>query len=421
MIAFVRRLILRPSAAYLLTSALTKVGSLLLVPFYTRAMTVEAYGDYALALTVLSLGPAFVLGLPTALTKSYFDVKDPQEARLRFGGVAKLLVAAACVVAVLGEIAILILAKDSGSFLGQRGLTCVNVATWGTTLLAIPIQFSRDTQRPLVATVFQIAEFALSFGLGITLAYVLRRGLIGALETLALTYGLLGLLSIAYVFRVLGGLPTPPLMKFAFSFSLPYVPHFLAVWVQGVAERWVMKAVGREAELGSYAIASQLAAPVNLFVMSWNLERSARTGELYREEGREGLKRELPGITRGYLLISMLPSLLVSISLPIVPLILGEKYGNVIYYAPFLLIAIIIEACYCPPNQVAYYTGHSGRIATATVASAGAAIATSVVLVPLLGVWGAVLTRIVSATVRTGAMWYAARQCLQPTPSTETV
>lgn len=406
-------LVRRPTAIYMMASALTRVGGLLLVPFYTRAMPAADYGDYALALTILALGPALALGFPAALTKFYFDVSDKQAAAARYGAVARILLGVSSLVAVLAQVLITALAPSGPGLLSLWGLTCVNIATWGSTLLVIPVQFARDTQRPLLATAFQGLEFVLTLSLGILFAYGLSGGLFGALAALGLTYGLLGLTSVAYTWWRLPARLHTELSREAFSFSLPYVPHFLAVWVQGVVERWALKFAGESEALASYSIANQLSSPVNLAVLSWNLESSARSGEVFRSEGTEGLRRNLKRVTKQYLLVSALPSALILALLPLVRPVFGDRYGDVIWYAPFLLAAIAIEACYNPPNQVAYYTGHSGRIAAATTFSAVAAMVASAVLVPQFGAWGAAAARIIAALSRTGAMWYTAYDCLR--------
>jgi O-antigen/teichoic acid export membrane protein len=407
-----RRILFRPSMAYLATSALSRVGSLLLVPFYTRSMSAESYGDYVLVLTILTLGPAFVLGLPDALTRSYFIEKDPKAASARYGGVAKLLICFTLVMFLLAEVIIISIAKATDGLTSRYGLSCINIATTGTTLGLIPIQYSRARQRPIGATVFQTAEFMLTVGLGITLTYALHRGLRGALETLALTYGVLGAASAVYAIRLLRGSMSISLLRQSLAFSMPYVPHFLAVWIQGVAERWALKFAHLETALGHYAIASQLVGPVSMISASWNLERSATMGEIYRDGGATGLAQHLRRITTSYLIVTMVPSTLILICMPLAPMLLGNGFHDILYYIPIFLMTIIVDAGYCPANLVAYYTGHSSRIAGTTVLSAGVAICGSLLFVPFLGINGALLTRVLSVTVRAGVMWYAARQCL---------
>jgi O-antigen/teichoic acid export membrane protein len=345
------------------------------------------------------------------LIRNYFNAKDPADAKARYGGVAKLLVIVAVGVGALAELIVCLSARASEGLTSPYELTCVNLATVGTTLQLIPVQYSRARQRPLVASMFQMLEFALIVGIGITLTYVFRRGLRGALETLAITYGTLGIASMLYV-RTLGGTLTAPLAKDALRFSLPYVPHFFAVWVQGVAERWALKLAHLEGVLGHYSIASQLTGPVSMLSASWNLERSATMGEIYRDAGLIGLKKHLRRITISYLLVTGLPSILIILAMPLVPIVLGARFTDVIYYIPILLLAINIDATYCPANLVVYYMGQSTRIAMATVISAIVAILASFLFVPFFGVKGALATRLIAVTVRACVMWYGARQCL---------
>lgn len=385
----------------------------MLLPFYTRALTTDAYGDYSLAIALVALGPALVLGLPSALSKQYFDVKDPAAAFERYGSVARLQVTVTAIVAIVLELGVLAIAPAQVGLFGKYGLSLVNIAIAGSTLLQVPIQVGRDMQRPLLATAFQMAEFVTTLACGLVYVQVLHRHLEGALEALATAYALLGLGTCAFIILAMPGKLALSQPKVVFGFSIPYIPHFLAVWLQGVAERWALKAVDQTASLGLYAIAAQITSPISLVVASWNLERSARSGELFRKEGPIALSRASRAITRDYLVAAVVPSVLVLVGLPFVPWILGSRFAPAIYMVPFLICPLILEAIYNPANHIAYYMGRSGKISLVTTAAALTAVAVSASLVPTFGVKGAIVSRIASALVRTLAMWFVARSCVR--------
>jgi O-antigen/teichoic acid export membrane protein len=388
------------------------VGFILLIPLYTRRLGAAEYGDYVLAQTALSLAPAFVLGLPAALSLFYFDSPDRALSRKRVGAVAKLtIIVTLCVAALTQTLIVLLVPVSAAGLFARWSLTCVLVAAAGNVLAVVPVQFLRDAQKPLAAAAFQLAEFVLIVGTGILFVSTFQRGLQGSLEALALTYAVLGLASIIFTFAYLGGTLTRALGKEALRFSLPYIAHYVALWVQGVADRWTMKLSGMGASLGPYSLASQLSTPSAMVVNAWNLERGPRTGELFRSGGLPAIRRDMRRMVKSYMLASAIPSLVIVAATPLLRLYISPSFHGALLYLPLLLLFNFVDALYLPCFLVVYYDSKSRWISTVTAISAVASIALSAVFVPLFGVWGALLARGAASLVRTSSLGFAASRC----------
>jgi O-antigen/teichoic acid export membrane protein len=401
-----------PAAIYLLAGILTRLGFILLIPLYTRKLNAAEYGDYILAQTALTLAPAFVLGLPAALSRFYFDSPDQAISRTRVGGVAKLTgIVTVSVAAVMQALIVLLVPASATGLFARWSLTCVLVAAAGNVLAVVPVQFLRDAQKPVAAAAFQLAEFLLIVGTGILFVSGLRRGLNGSLEALASTYAALGVTSIVFTYAYLGGTISRTLAKEALRFSVPYVPHFLALWVQGVADRWTMRLSGAGPSLGPYSLASQLSTTGTLVVNAWNMERSPRTGEIYREGGLSAIRRDMPRMVQSYMIASAVPSAVLVAATPLLRLFVGARFYSALWYLPVLLLFNFIDSLYFPGYLVVYYDGKSRWISTVTGVSAVASIALSAAFVPLFGVWGAILARGAASLLRTSSLGFAASRC----------
>lgn len=394
----------KPTAVYLLSSAITRAGVLLLIPLYAKRLNPAEYGDYILAQTMLGLAPALALGAPMAIARFFFDERDVRMAQYRFGSVSRWTAFIAVAVGALCQTAIMAAAPSRAvGLMSIHGLTCVNVAVVGQTMYGLPIQHARNLQRPLVASAFQLAEFAGIVGTGLWFVLVAARGLDGALEAMAVTYATLGVVGVAHTLRTTSGRLDIGLLKDMLLLSLPYVPHFIAQWLQAVADRWVLKLVGDPAAVGLYGLAGQLAVPVAMVVLAWNLERSARTGEVFRQAGLLGLRRELPEVRRSYLVAALIPAVAVFAAQPLIKWVIGHP--EVFGFVPYLLLINVIDAMYFPEQMVAYYAGKSRAIALVTVVASAVAVACGVILVRVMGPWGALLARGISSTTRTVLMW----------------
>lgn len=402
-----------PAAIYLLAGILTRVGFIILIPLYSRKLDAEAYGDYVLAQNALGLAPALVLGLPAALSLYYFDSPDREVSRRRVGAVAKMnVMATLCVVALLEPLILgLVPASVTGLF-SRWSLTCVLIAAAGSVLALIPVQFFRDSQKPVVAAAFQLAEFVLIVGTGIWFVSTLGRGLPGSLEALAATYSLLGAASIVFTYGYLGGTLSRGIVKEVLRFSLPYVAHFSALWIQSVADRWTMKVAKQGASLGPYALANQLSTPSTMVVNAWNLERGPRTGELFRGGGLAAIRRDMRRMVVSYMVASAVPSIGIIAATPLLRLFISSSFYSALVYLPALLLFNFIDALYLPSFLVVYYASKSRWISVVTTVSAIASIALSAVFVPVFGVWGAVAAHGMASLVRTSSIGFAASRCL---------
>src|SRR5438874_10950083 len=78
-----------PAFVYLVAGALSRVGALVLIPLYTRALSREDYGDYALALSIVAICPTLLtLGLTSSIPRAFFGQSDREQATRQAGDVA---------------------------------------------------------------------------------------------------------------------------------------------------------------------------------------------------------------------------------------------------------------------------------------------------------------------------------------------
>src|SRR5437868_1455976 len=75
---------------YLIASVLSRAGSVLLVPLYTRKLTSAEYGTYGLIMSAVAILPScWTLGLNAAISKVYFDTPPTGDPRPRVGSIGQ--------------------------------------------------------------------------------------------------------------------------------------------------------------------------------------------------------------------------------------------------------------------------------------------------------------------------------------------
>jgi O-antigen/teichoic acid export membrane protein len=411
----VRRLVGSAAMVYLASAALARGAALFLVPLYTRVLTLEEYGDYALAQTIAGTLPTFMsLGLPAAVARVFFDGQDKDAARARSAGIGRLVCLVTFVSGLVLEAFVLAFGSNEPGLTGRWELSCLLVAAVGSTLSGVPQSYLRAAQRPLAVACFQFLEFFALVASALVLVRGYGRGLRGTIEALGLGYGTAGIVALAFLLT----LPSQTSRKGtrdALAFSVPFIPHFAANQAQLITDRWTMKLTGLEAQLGPYALAAQLCAPLALVTTAWNDATSPKVGELVREQGLRGLEASHRKIERSYAFVTAAAAGLLLCALPLAWLLVGDRFRGALWIVPLLCVVLVIESLYYPNVNVVYYASRTEMIPRITFAAAVLNVALNVLLILWLGVVGAVISRALAMTFRTFAMRFAGKRCLADT------
>lgn len=409
-----RAMLFSPAGIYFGALLVSRAGAILLIPLYTRRLTVEEYGDYALAQTVVMLLPTLLtFGMIAAVARFYFDGQDSAQGILRSGAAAKCLAMTAVGGAAAIQAAVLLTAPVGAGVFSRWELSCLLWAGAGGALAAVPATILRATQRSTLAALFQFAQLFTLITSGILLVAVMGRGLRGSIEAMAIASVIDGIVGLVFIATALKGTPTRRLYFEALRFSLPFVPHYFGNQLQLIADRWTLKGGGFQAELGRYALASQLSAPVSMATIAWNDAEAPQVGEMFRQGGIAKISSKFRSIQRAYLFASGATALLVILGIPVIALVVGSSFAPAFWVVPALCLIGLIEALYFPNNLVVFFAGRTHVIPAITISAGIANVALNLVLIPFLGAWGAVIARALSASYRSGAMMWFARACFR--------
>lgn len=391
-----------PAAVYLGASVLARAGSLLLIPLYTRRLTLEEYGHYALFLTLLAVLPTFLsAGLVTAIPSAYFSEKDRAEGKRRAAGVARwtALISLGAGALLLAGVE-LFAPDDAAPLLSRSSLRLAVLGAVGTAISVVPPALLRSEQRAYAASAFQLLQFITMTGGGLILVLVLDRGYVGAIEAAAGAPVVSGLASLLYVHILPNSGMHVKRLRAALRFAFPFLPHFAAQWLLSAADLWILGKAGFEQDLGSYSLAAQVVVPVTMVITAWNEHMGPEMGVRFRSGGIAEMRRHLPRVRLSYLAAAIIPGVAVLVGLPLIAWMVGSEFEPAIVFVPFLLVAILPNALYFSDFQIVYYGGRTRWIGRSTVTAAAINLALGLLLIPPFGAYGAIVARVAGASIR---------------------
>ena len=375
---------------------------MLLIPLYTRRLTPEEYGNYALFLTLLVLLSTFIsAGLVSAIPTSYFSEKDRAEGKRRASEVARWTALFSMGTALVLLVGVELLAPEAPApLLGRSSLRLAVLGAAGTAVSVVPPALLRSEQRAYLAAAFQLLQFVTLAASGLIFVLVLDRGYRGAIEAAAGAPMVSGVASLIYI-QVLpkSGMHFDRL-RAALRFAAPFLPHFVAQWLLGAADLWILGKAGFEQELGSYSLAAQVIVPVTMVITAWNEHMGPEMGERFRSAGIPEMRRNLPQVRLGYLMAAVIPSVAVLAGLPLVAWIVGPDFKPAILFVPLLLLSVLPNALYFSDFQIIYYGGRTRWIGAATVTAAVIHVTVGLIFIPDLGAYGAIASRVAGSAVR---------------------
>lgn len=413
-----RRLPRKPAFVYLAANILNRLSAVVLIPIYTRRLTLAEYGDYGLALTLLTvLGAVCSLNLVWFVSRVYFEGGDRKAAVARSGSVARWIVVVDLAFMLVLAAAVWAFVPEGGAGIwSRRALLLLLLGGAGTTLAPVPLVFFRAVQRPYLVATLQCVELVSTSAFGILFVVGLRRGFMGSMEALAAGGLVNGSIAAIVILLVLKGHLDLELLRSGVRFSAPILLQVLANWIQSAADRWSLKLADRGDEVGQMVLAIQVTQPAAMPAGALADSEFARVGELFRDDGLGAVGADLRSARRRYLLTSAVPAACVLAALPLLRFIIGPAAsGTTLVLVPILCAIVIVDVQFYPAQLVVQYASRTRWMVVVALVTLVANIGLMVLLVPRFGIYGAVAAKAAGVCAKTGAMGLVAHACLRET------
>lgn len=400
----------RQLAAYGTAEVAVLAVNFLLLPVYTRVLTTREYGAFALLLVCEAFfKPLFRWGLDTAFLRFHYECRTDDDRRLLGGTIATfLLVVNGGLLALLLAIGPLLNSWLLGTrdFLSAYQLLALNLFLG--TFLFLPLGRLRIQER---SAEYATLTFVRSFGTVLArLALVVgfRLGVLGLMLADLVVTVLLGLALVGTFRRIVGRRVSARLLRTLLRFGLPQVPHGLLSQTMAMADRFVLGLYLPLRDVGIYLIGASIAAVLKLFPVAFEAAWMPFAFDSMRRADAPRLFARLATYAFGVLVALTLGMALLADE--VVRLMVPAAFRPAAAVVPLLAVGIAIQS-------LAWFLATSLHIAkradvypVVTLIGAAVSVASSFVLIPPLGLWGAALATVAGQTATTAATaWFAQR------------
>jgi len=387
----------KQSITYGLGVAVSQAVAFFLLPVYTRYLTPADYGGLEIFQTTLSiLLIIFVMGLTTALFRSYFNYDD-EEKRKTVVGTAFIFLTGTSFLFLLILVA---LAGDfSALFFGSVEYTFYFRVIFLTLFfdVGIVIAFSvfRAREESKKYAIFAVIRFLATAGLNILFVVFLHKGvlgiLLGGLIAALLLYSVL-LRSIIKNAKL--GFSTTEL-KEMLSFGLPLVPAGLAAWIMTMADRYFLQFLSTSQELGLYSLGYKFGMIIQVLIVGpFNLAWAPFLLSIAKEKEA---RQVYSSVLTYFALVAIAVALVLSVlSKELLIVATTPPFYAAYRVVPLIAVSYVLYGCYFVFNPGTLIAKKTKYVAVIVGAGAIVNLGLDYLLIPGYGMMGAAVATVVS-------------------------
>lgn len=247
----------------------SQVVGFFLIPVYTRYLTPSDYGTLEIFTTTSSiLSIIFVMGLSSALFRSYFLHDDPEKKK---AVVSTAFVYLSLTSAILSLLLIALASNFSHILFHSTEYTLyfrlIFISLFCDVGVVITLSVFRAREEPIRYALVTVARLLISISLNIVFVVVLHKGVLGILEANLITSGSLYVILLGTIIRRAGFNFSSEELKRMLAFGLPLVPAGLGSWILTLSDRYFLQFMSTSSELGLYSLGYKLGLVVNALVV----------------------------------------------------------------------------------------------------------------------------------------------------------
>lgn len=180
--------------------------------------------------------------------------------------------------------------------------------------------------------------------------------------------------------------------KYALVFNIPLIPHYLSNYVLSQSDRIMVSRMVGSSQAGFYSIAYTIST---MMLLITNAISTAIEPYIYKAIDKKKVNNIKDIINPVLILIAVLTVGVMAFAPEIIYVFAGEKYLNAIYAIPPITVAVYFIFVYSLYSTVEYFYQKTGFIAVATTLSAGLNLVLNYFGIKIFGYYAAGYTTLI--------------------------
>ncbi|MEJ2635383.1 MAG: oligosaccharide flippase family protein [Calditrichia bacterium] len=418
----IRRLF-RHSAVYSLSTSIQRLQGLIMLPIYTSTAYIPKpsdFGNYGLIYTFIAfMNFVYLFGMDSAFLRYFFLGR--RDRKTVFSTTFLVLTGAGIVTSIF---LFIFAAPLSRLILFTADLTpyirLAALILFFDTIGNLPFLILRAEERPVSFTVFRMSRFGLELLLNILFVVILKRGVIGILYANVLASVINFVVMSPFALKYFRFTIDVPLLKEMVHFGLPFLPNGIAYMTIEMVDRFLVTDYLGKDVMAYYHANYKFASILLLLIVGF---RNAWQPFFLKIAEEPNARAVYSRILNYYLLLA--GGIVIFMTFFIRDILtlhffdafylLGKDYWAGIGIIPWIVLSYFFFGIYVIFTPAFYITKKSKFMVLFTGTGAVLNIVCNILLLPVLGMWGAVIAT-VAAYLAMAALIYVVAQQVFPLP-----
>jgi O-antigen/teichoic acid export membrane protein len=387
----------RHSVIYGLSDVLGRAVGFFMIPLYTYYLTPADYGILELLdLTCYVVGMLVAMGISQAVVKFFYEYTD-QDKRDQMISVAFITLWVVSAVA-LG--ALFVGSRQISNFVFQTKdyyylFNIIFVSTIIGLSNEIPLTLLRIKEKSIMYVSISLCRLALNLTLNILFIVKFKMGIVGILYSSLISSSLVAVFVTFFTLKRLKLSFSFAILRSMLVYGIPLGWGTLGMFVINFSDRFFLQRLTTLSDVGLYSLAYKFGMLPNIivlspFIMIWGPKRF----ELLKEPDAKDI---YSAVFTYFMLIEIFVVLGLAVLIKDVIYLIAEPHFHQAYkYVPILLLAYIANAIYIYVQFGVHIENKTKYLAYTNFLGAIINVAGNLILIPLLGVWGAAISTLVS-------------------------
>lgn len=406
--------LIKNTSLYTLGNILPKIVGFILIPIYTRFLTPADYGIInSMSVFGSILIIIFSLSIDRSISRFYFDFKTEKERKDYFGTIFISLF----LISTSALLLTLIFNKYIGLIYKSIPFSpfyfIVIFTIYLEVFFNITYRYFRSSEKASIFIGLSLLTFFLKAVFTITLVVLLKKGALGSLK--ANLYAAIILFPLFSYLNI-------KIMNFKFNrrmlidslkFSLPMLPSTLSAWTLNLSDRIFIERYFTLTDVGIYSLGYQFASYIMIFTEAFNKAYEPTFYSLANSDNPvDEIKQKLGAYNYAYISIILFLCFLLSLfSKEVIFFLLDSRYHEAYKITMLISLAYFINCITHPiglsiqQDKKTYLTMYS------IVISAVFNIILNFILIPILGMYGAAISTILSFSARFIVLFLFSKKC----------